>query len=503
MQPINGVQSWVARLDRRVYAILIGIAIGGIGGLVGLLIALFDPLLATGMVLGVLIGLYILTSVSGALYAMIAVVALLPFGTLPVKIGFTPTLIDGAMGAFLMVYLFQWMTGRRQVSQSSFGIRLTPAHAPLLLYIGWLIWSFVFGLRYAAPTSQTLRQFAETLLSISMVFVLVDLLRDPVSLRRLVLVVMVIAGTEAVIALILYVLPDPLAERTLIRLARVGYPNGGVIRYVEDNPALAERAIGTWVDPNALGGFLAVTATMIAPQVFSRKPVLRWRIVSWGVFGVTALTTFLSYSRASMLALALAVGFISLFRGYRKFLALIVLGLIAIMILPQTRDYVVRFVEAFTGGDLSTQMRLGEYGDALRLIRQYPVTGVGFTGTPSIDLYTNAASMYLIMANQIGLVGVGIFATTMMAIFAYGWRAWKHVQQNVELRSILLGYHAALLAALLNGAADLYFFRLDFQGSITLFWLTAALALASSRLAMEDANRESKTLISEPASVPG
>ena len=212
------------------------------------------------------------------------------------------------------------------------------------------------------------------------------------------------------------------------------------------------------------------------------------------MFGITALTTFLSYSRASMLALALSVGFISLFRGYRKFLALIVLGLIAILLLPQTRDYVVRFIEAFTGGDLSTQMRLGEYGDALRLIRQYPVTGVGFTGTPSIDLYTNAASMYLIMANQIGLVGVGIFASTMLAIFAYGWRAWKRVQANVELRSILLGYHAALLAALLNGAADLYFFRLDFQGSITLFWLTAALALASSRLVMEEANQQTVTL---------
>src|SRR5215211_1891135 len=217
MQSINGVQTWVARLDRRVYALLIGLTIGAIGGLVGLLIAAFDPLLAVGAVLGMLIGLYILTSVSGALYAMIAVVALLPFGTLPVKIGFTPTFIDGVMGAFLLVYLLQWMTGRRQL------FRLTPAYAPLLLYIGWLIWSFVFGLRYAPPTAQILRQFAETLLSIGMVFVLVDLLRDPVSLRRLVLVVMVIAGTEALIAFILYVLPDTVAERTLIRLARIGY----------------------------------------------------------------------------------------------------------------------------------------------------------------------------------------------------------------------------------------------------------------------------------------
>ncbi len=106
------------------------------------------------------------------------------------------------------------------------------------------------------------------------------------------------------------------------------------------------------------------------------------------------------------------------------------------------------------------------------------MTGVGFTGTPSIDLYTDAASMYLIMANEIGLVGVGLFASTMIGVFAYGLRAWRAVQDNHELRSILLGYHAALLAALLNGTADLYFFRLDFQASITLFWLTVALALA-------------------------
>jgi len=482
MQSTNAVQTWIAQLDRRIYAILIGLAIGVIGGLIGLLIAAADPLIAAGVILGLLAALYILTNVSAALYSVIAVMALLPFGTFPLKIGFTPTLLDGAMGAFLMVYLFQWMTGRRQF------FRLTPIHAPLLLYMGWLILSFVLGLRYAPPTSADLRQFAETLLSISMVFLLVDLLRDPTSLRRLVLVIMVAAGTQAVVALILYFMPDVTAERTLIRLARIGYPNGGVIRYIEDNPALSERAIGTWVDPNALGGFLAVTAAMIAPQVFSRKPVLRWRILAWGVLGVVGVALLLSFSRASMLAVALSILFISLFKGYRKFIPLLIAGFIALLIIPQTQAYLFRFVEAFTGSDLSTQMRLGEYGDAFRLIQRYPVTGVGFTGTPEIDIYTDAASMYLIMANEIGLVGVGLFALTIGGVFAYGLRAWRKVQENTELRSILLGYHAALLAALLNATADLYFFRLDFQASITLFWLTVALALASSRLALEQAS---------------
>jgi O-antigen ligase len=223
---------------------------------------------------------------------------------------------------------------------------------------------------------------------------------------------------------------------------------------------------------------------MIAPQVFARKPVLRWRLLTFGVLGAVGVALLLTFSRASMLAFALSLGFISLFRGYRKFLPLLIVGFVVMLIVPQTQAYLFRFVEAFTGSDLSTQMRLGEYGDAFRLIQRYPVTGVGFTGTPEIDIYTDAASMYLIMANQIGLVGVGLFAATIGGVFAYGLRAWRRVQDNTDLRSILLGYHAALLAALLNGTADLYFFRLDFQASITLFWVTVALALASSRLAM-------------------
>ena len=475
----NPLQEWVARLDRRVYAILVGLAIGAIGGIVGLLIAVLDPVIAVGAIAGVLVGLYVLTNVTAALYVLIGLMALLPFGTLPFEIVFTPTLLDVGMGAFVLVYAFQWMTGRRQF------FRFTPVHALIVLYLGWLILSFILGLRYAMPTSTTARQFAESLLSICMVFILVDLLREPATLRRLVLVIMLAVGTQALIALILYVMPDATAERTLIRLARIGYPNGGVIRYLEDNPAEAERAIGTWVDPNALGGFLTVAAAMVAPQVFAIRPVLRRRWLAWGVLGIVGLALLLTFSRASMLAFAIALVFIAQIKGYRRFLPLLALGAGLILVLPQTQGYVTRFIEAFTAGDLATQMRLGEYGDSFRLISRYPITGVGFTGTPSADLYTHVASMYLIMANQIGLVGVALFGLTMLGVFVYGWRSWMHVRENPDLRSIHLGYHAALLAALINAAADLYFFRLDFHASITLFWLVVALALASSRLARE------------------
>ena len=479
MQNSNPSPNGIWRLNRYSYGALIGATIGLAGGLLALLLTVGGPIIAFAVIFGVMAGLYVLSNVSAALYGVILVTVLLPFGTLPFKVGVTPTFLDMALGAFVLVYAMQWMTGRRQ------GFRLTPVHALVALYVMWLLLAFALGLRYAPPTSATIRQFVETLLSIAMVFILGDLIRDPQTLRRLVIAVMFAIGVQAIIAVILYILPDQTAEELLVRLARIGYPNGGVIRFIEDNPAGTERAIGTWVDPNALGGVLAIAAAMIAPQVFARKPVLPYRWLTVGLLGVVILALILTFSRASVLAIGISLLVVGLFRGYRKYLPMLALVVVLALALPQTRSYIGRFAEAFAGTDRSTQMRLGEYGDSLELISRNPIVGVGFTGTPEIDLYTNVASMYLIMANQIGLVGVAIYGVMIVGVLIYGWRARQVVYDNPLLESLHLGYHAALIAALINATADLYFFRLDFQASILSFWMVIALALTSSRLALE------------------
>jgi O-antigen ligase len=298
-------------------------------------------------------------------------------------------------------------------------------------------------------------------------------------------VFIVLVGVEALIAIVLYALPDDITERLLIRLARIGYPDGGVIRYIEDNPALAERAIGTWVDPNLLGGTLAVAATLSGAQIFSRKPVLRWRWLTVLVFAVSSIALFLTFSRASILALAAALLIIGVVR-YRRYLPLLVVGVLLLLLLPQTQIFVERFVQAFTGADLATQMRLGEYSDSLRLISRYPIFGVGFTGTPDIDIYTDVASMYLIMANQIGLAGLSLYLLMIGGIFGYGLYTWRWARQDPEIDAIHLGSHAALLALVVNGVADMYFFRLDFQSSINVLWLAISLSLASAHLARQN-----------------
>lgn len=490
MQRSDELQNWIASLDRRAYALLVGLTLGVLGGGVGLMLALAGPFVTLAVMGGVLLALYVLTDVNVALYGALAIMMLLPFGTFPFEIGFTPSLLDGALGAFVVVYLFQWMTGRRTT------LRLTPVHALIALYVMWLIFAFVVGMQYGMPNATMIRQFASALLAIGLTVIVVDLLRERVMLRRVVLIVLLLVGAQAAGALLLWVLNDVTAESLLIRLSRIGYPPGGVIRYIEDNPALAERAIGTWVDPNALGGILATAAAMITPQLFARRPVLRWRMLTLSVLGVTGLALLLTFSRASFLALGAGLVMIALLR-YPRFLPVLMAGGVVFLFLPQTQGFIERLIQAFQGADLATQMRLGEWRDALNLIRQYPVFGIGFTGTPEAGLYTDVANMYLIMANQIGLTGVAFFLVAMTGVFVYGWRAWRIARHDADLDSIHLGYHVALMVALINSIADLYYFRTDFQASITWFWLTVALCLASSRLILQDHQPEQVTVASD------
>jgi len=193
------------------------------------------------------------------------------------------------------------------------------------------------------------------------------MLRDSLQLRRLVLVILVAVTLQALLAIGLYLLPDTAANSILNALGRIGYPEGNVIRYIEQNPALPERAIGTWIDPNSLAGIVAIAAVLIAPQVFAKRPVFKYRWLTFLALGIISVALILTFSRSSVLAFVAGLGVIGLAQ-YRRYLPLLVIGLVGALLLPQAQDYVYRFVEAFTAQDLSTQMRIGEWTDSLRLI---------------------------------------------------------------------------------------------------------------------------------------
>lgn len=455
-------------------AIVAGLFLGTSAVILGILTVVAGPVISIGAVLGIGAGVYVLTNLMAGLYAMLAAVALLPFATLPVRVAITPTFIDLALGGFLLVYIFQWMTRRRPA------FRFVPAHALIVGFLGAVCFSFVAGLGHAPLTTTVLRQFMEMVLSIALAIVLVDVARDPGALRRVALAIIILGAAQAAVGIGLYLLNDATTERALNALGRFGYPQGGVVRYVEDNPELGERAIGTWVDPNAYGGFLLMVGALAGVQVLAARPVTGRRWLAVLCFALIALAVLLTQSRGAWLALAAAAGFVALLR-YRWLLILGVLAGVLLLNLPFMHPFVERLSEGLTGADLATQMRFGEYKDALTLIGRYPLIGVGFIGAPDRDIYLGVSSTYLKIASATGLIGLALFGLTMIETFRYGLRRWRRLAARPELLAVWLGLAAGLVGALVSGVVDHYYFTLDFHGAATMLWLFTGLALATAR----------------------
>ncbi|MGD2165492.1 MAG: O-antigen ligase family protein [Anaerolineae bacterium] len=449
---------------------------------VGYLLSEFGPLIAGAGMVAVFLGLWMLQDIEVAYWSVIGIVCLLPFASFPFDVGFTPTFLDAALGALFLVWLLQ-IAGGTQTT-----LVTTPLGLPILVFMLFAVGTFVFGLSHVPLVLgflQTyLRRFAEMMLSVALFFLVVNTVQDDARLRRIVRALIIGGFASAVVGVGLYAIADQISEDVVIRglsaLGRIGYPTGpGVLRYIRENPELPMRATSTSIDPNVLGSLLNLTLAVAVPQLFVRRPLIP-RCYLVPMLSVMALCLGLTMSRGSMVGLGVALAAVATLR-YRK-LWLVLAGALALMLLlPQTQALVSHFLEGFLVEDLATQMRMGEYKDALILIRRYPLLGVGFAGSPDIDTYIGVANLYLLIAEEMGLVGLASFLAVLGVLLVRFW-CTRHVAAGGSLEGLWWGLHAGLVGALTGGIFDHYFFNLDFHHSVTLFWLVVGLATAATEM---------------------
>jgi O-antigen ligase len=468
---LDRLRTWLTADDSRLalgtavgVAVLVGLVTGAMFGTLG-------PALALGAVGGLAVGLLMLRSIRWGLFALIGLICLLPYGAIPIDVGFRPTFIDVVLLALFGVWFVRktgrsegwkggelegwktgrvedWKTGRSAHSPNlpTFQPSSLPAFRPStlpafhLLIFAFLLWAlitFIAGLAHAPLSATVLRRFAEVLLSVSLFFVIVNQVRRIKGLEQITAVIILSGGLTGFLGVFFYVLPGPLTVRILSKLAVFNYPAGpGILRFVEDDPSQPMRAIATSIDPNALGGLLVIVTTVAVVQLFADHPVLPRRLLA-PLAGLMGLSLVLTFSRGSMLGLGAALLLVGVLR-YRKLLLLIALVVILMLLLPQTQAYVTRFIQGIQGQDLATQMRFGEYKDAFTLISRYPVLGVGFSGTPDIDLYLGVSDLYLLIAEQMGLVGLLIFLVIAGTYFVVTYRAWRQTTRGHAIKGPVL-----------------------------------------------------------------
>ena len=96
------------------YPLLMGLVAGLVAVIAGLLLAFGGPLIGLAVLIALLGAYVVLRDIHIGFIGIVAVICLLPFATLPVDIGLTPTFLDLALGSVVGIWLLRLVTGRQR-----------------------------------------------------------------------------------------------------------------------------------------------------------------------------------------------------------------------------------------------------------------------------------------------------------------------------------------------------------------------------------------------------
>jgi O-antigen ligase len=462
-------------------------------GLAGGAAVAFGPIWAGFVALAALAVAYaMLRDTMVGLGLVVLVATTLPFGTLPFKAVITPNFLELALIALMAIWLLRLLLRPEET------LEVTSLGLPIVGFLGITLFSFILGSN-GSPDSLTLHNYFKFVLAVLFFFSVANCVRTPEQARLAIRLLLITGAVSALIGLLLFAAPDRTALRMLVTLGRIGYPTSGrVLRYVEDDTTGVERAIGLAVDPNSFGGMLALVGALAIVQAVAERPLLprRWMVA---MAGLLALVVLLTQSRGALGGLAVGTLYAAVLR-YRKLLWPAAAAVVGAVVLYLVFGIGERFVERVTEGvqfaDQANQMRLAEFRNAIEIIRNYPIFGIGFGRAPDLNLVAGVSSIYLAMAERIGLVGLGAFLAIMAAFFSRGIRAARAAFAGDEQQrgAALLSLQAAVAAALAVGLLDHYFFNIEFSHMVALLWGTVGLALVvekgDQRLKTEDQNHD-------------
>jgi hypothetical protein len=463
-----------AAFERRDVTALVLAGAAAIG--VGVLAAATSPLVPAAALLGLIVFSLICWRPLIGMWVFVAVIATLPLGVIPVPLaGAQLTFVDATLIATFAAVVARIVFGRWRPPLD------TPSVA-LLAFVLLAIIALVASATTSPLSPELIRRVGKLLASFLFFLIARALLISASRLQRLTRWLMYGGAVQGAIGAGLMAL-SPLSQLTLLtRLQTIGYPTSDVLRYVPgpNNAYTAQlRAIGTSVDPNVFGGTLMLALAVIVVQWASPRSVLpRSMLLLLAI--PTAAGVVLSLSRASWLGLAVGLLLVGALR-YRRILVLGALVAVAVLASSIGQSLLARFISGFSTADQATAFRVGEYANALTLLQRYPLLGIGFGVSPDIDVTAGVSSVYLLVAEQTGFLGLAVYLVALTATWLIGMRGLTRMRDPL-LQGIRGAFLAALSGALVAGLLDQYFANQAFPHAVAVFWLYAAGLVAATRL---------------------
>jgi O-antigen ligase len=252
------------------------------------------------------------------------------------------------------------------------------------------------------------------------------------------------------------------------------------------------RIHGVYGSPNNLGLFLGRIAPILAAVALFGSS-LRRRAVYCLIGLPVTLCLYLTYSRGAwLLGLPAAFIFLGLMRGKKALLiSSLVILVIALSLLPLVGTD--RLASLFNTQSGTTFLRLKLWQGSLNMIRDHPMFGVGLDNFlyqyrtryvlpeawEELDL-SHPHNIVLDYWTRLGILGVIAIGWLQLAFFSKVLRLYRQLDDR-DLKALLLGLMASMVAFLAHGLIDNSYFLVDlaFVFFLTLGMITKVESLAS------------------------
>lgn len=257
-----------------------------------------------------------------------------------------------------------------------------------------------------------------------------------------------------------------------------------------------------WQGSDIAGGFLAIfTPFLIASFFFTRQKIARF-ICFLGT-GICVMGLLATYSRGSILALAIAATLMVLYSikhlfKTSKITAFIVLLVFLGLAFAWERwvpESIINRVQGTTvqnddSGeaelDQSSQMRFGKWGGGLEIFSSNPLFGVGFR-IPQYILGSDMHNSFIQIAAEMGIFGFLLFLVLLFNIFTLARSLLK-----TEFTLLGLGFIGCVVTFIIVNLFYSNFFRDTVAGT---FWIMLGLLVASKRFVPNDKSISPKNMI--------
>ncbi len=205
---------------------------------------------------------------------------------------------------------------------------------------------------------------------------------------------------------------------------------------------------------------------------------------------VALIGIILTYSRPTLLAIYIAIFFLSIANNDKlKIILLIALLAVSPFILPKSVKNWAKEVNYNPLRFMCNDDRIAVYRNSINMIKAHPIIGVGanaymnsykkykefpeYRGVVTLDAM-KAHNNFLHMAAEIGLVGLTIFIWLLFKLFIEIRRIYR-ILDEPYLKVTLLSLSACLIAFLVNGLTEssLYYSRVAL-----IFWYMAGFSLS-------------------------